>query len=320
MSKLAVMVKILALLQTHSLITTREMSHYLETSERNIKAYIEDLKTAGVPIEGISGRNGGRFLSSDYYFNPPKLDEGEYASLLMAEKLLVNGNGFPYEKELKTAISKIKWAMGETVVNKGLTEPVNFVYSQSNTDISNEIKDKLSLINQAIRERRKLNILYHNPNKKESKYRCIDPYNLIYRNASWYLIGYCHLRDDIRMLKVIRIKNVSLSEETFSYPLDFSINRYMEGMLNLVQGKEYKIEIQFYHPASVWVEEKLWLPSQKIIHLKDDSIIFKARVKGLVDAKRWVLGYGRLARVIKPEELKKEVGEEIERMREWYKD
>ena len=47
------------------------------------------------------------------------------------------------------------------------------------------------------------------------------------------------------------------------------------------QGKECIVEIQFFHPASVWVSEKLWLPSQKIVKLKDDSIIFTARVDGL---------------------------------------
>jgi predicted DNA-binding transcriptional regulator YafY len=49
----------------------------------------------------------------------------------------------------------------------------------------------------------------------------------------------------------------------------------------------------------------------KIISLKDNSIIFKAKVNGLEDIKRWVMGYGRLAKVIKPKELRDQIVEEV---------
>lgn len=55
------MFNIVSLLQTNYIISAREMAEILETSPRNIKAYIESLRMAGVPIEGLSGRNGGYF-------------------------------------------------------------------------------------------------------------------------------------------------------------------------------------------------------------------------------------------------------------------
>ena len=72
MSKISMMFKIVSLLQTRYIISTRKLADMLETSPRNIKAYIESLRIAGVPIEGLSGKNGGFFLSQVYGFAPPK--------------------------------------------------------------------------------------------------------------------------------------------------------------------------------------------------------------------------------------------------------
>ena len=63
MSKISMMFQIVTLLQTHYLLNSTELAEILETSPRNIKAYIEALRMAGVPIEGITGRNGGYFLA-----------------------------------------------------------------------------------------------------------------------------------------------------------------------------------------------------------------------------------------------------------------
>jgi predicted DNA-binding transcriptional regulator YafY len=109
----------------------------------------------------------------------------------------------------------------------------------------------------------------------------------------------------------MRIEDIEILDETYYLPANYSVHSYLRDTFALIKGKEYIVEIQFFHPASVWVSEKLWLPTQKIMKLKDDSIIFKAKVDGLEDIKRWVLGYGRLAKVLKPRELVDQITKEM---------
>lgn len=52
--------------------------------------------------------------------------------------------------------------------------------------------------------------------------------------------------------------------------------------------------------------------------LEDGSVIFRARVKGLIDIKRWVLSFGKLAVVQKPEKLAESIRAEIEAMKDVY--
>lgn len=318
MSKISMMFKIVSLLQTRYIISTRELADILETSPRNIKAYIESLRIAGVPIEGLSGKNGGFFLSQVYGFAPPKLDEVEYSALLLAEEFLNNTNGFIYENEIKTAFSKIKAAQGEIMGNSDFIDKCNFTDSRGKMDITQKARDFLYIIQKAIFERKSIRIVYNNPIREQKTTRKLDPYNLISRESSWYVIGHCHLRNQVRMFKLMRIESINVLDDKYFLPLGYSAQSYLRDTFTLIKGKEQTVEIQFFHPASVWVSEKLWLPSQKIIDLKNDSIIFKARVDGLEDIKKWVLGFGKLAKVLKPQVLVDEIKQEVSEVGQLY--
>lgn len=320
MSKISMMFQIVSLLQTNYILSANDLADILEVSPRSVKAYIESLRMSGVPIGGFTGRNGGYFLSDKYEFKPTKLNENEYSAILLAEEMLTNENGFHYEREIKTAFAKIKAAQNENLDDSNLISENESIFTRGNIDISIGVKEWLSDIRKAIFHKNRISIIYKNPIKKQSTTRKIDPYNLIYRDSSWYVIGHCHLREDIRMFKLTRIGDVKILDESFQIPLDFSVNKYMSNTLDLINtGKEYNVEIRFFHPASVWVSEKLWLPTQKITWQEDSSILFEAKVNGLKDIERWVLGYGSLAKALKPQELVEKLKTEISEMGNRYR-
>lgn len=316
MSKAAVIFKIMLLLQTRNIISASELSSILETSVRNIRAYIEDMRTAGVPVEYKSGRNGGYYLAEDYYFRPQQIDSEEFTALLLAERFLTRENGFVFEKGLKTAVAKIKAATNNR--EKSLMLPDNISVCFGKMDNHETLKDIFEKINYAIIERFTLDIVYYSQSRGECSQRKIDPYYLLYREGAWYLIGYCHIRDKILIFKVSRIQHLVITTDKFIYPKDFSIQNYMADSMGLIRGDEEIVEVRFYQPSSRWVEEKEWLPTQTIRKLKDGSIIFTARVKGLIEIKKWILGFGKDAEVIKPLKLREEIIKEVEEMRGRY--
>lgn len=318
MSKLSQCLKIIALLQTRQMLSTKEIAEILDITPRNVKAYIEYLKKAGIPIYGMPGRAGGYYLGNEYYFEIPKLDEGEYSALMLAEKLLNFKSGFPLANELQTAVAKIRCALGDTVNNVFPIPTDELMLSLGKVDLKDNLDKVLTTIYMAIKQRKRIRVLYYTASRDERKRREIDPYAVIYREGSWYLIGYCHLRKKIRTFKLVRIEDIEILDSAFTYPLDFSVKEYMSNIFSVIEGEEYDVEIRFFHPASIWVKEKRWLPNQRIEELKDGSIIFKARVKGLIDIKRWVLSFGKLAVVRKPEELVESIRNEIEAMEYLY--
>ncbi|NLO83197.1 MAG: WYL domain-containing protein [Clostridiales bacterium] len=318
MSKLSHCIKIIMLLQTHQMITSKEIAKILNITPRNVKAYIEYLKLAGVPIEGMTGRKGGYFLADSFYFKPPNIDDVEYSALLLAEKLLMQNVGFPLKNELKTAMAKIKSVIGDVVTDELPIPADEFVFSFGKVDKRDGLSRTLTIVCMAIKQRKRLEILYYTASKDERKLRQVDPYAVVHREGSWYLIGFCHLRNQIRTFKLVRIEHIEILNTSFVYPAEFSISDYMSNIFSIIQGEKYNVEIRFFHPASIWVREKTWLPTQQIEDLGDGSILFKATVKGLIDIKRWVMSFGKLAVVQKPKELVKNIQNELKELNDLY--
>ncbi|HEY7416564.1 MAG TPA: WYL domain-containing protein, partial [Ktedonobacteraceae bacterium] len=56
--------------------------------------------------------------------------------------------------------------------------------------------------------------------------RMFDPYGLVCRGGYWYVVGYCHLREDLRTFRLDRIQQVEMRDEMFQPPLDFDSVAY----------------------------------------------------------------------------------------------
>ena len=157
-----------------------------------------------------------------YEFTPPKLDVKEYNALLLAEEILTDKNSFFHEHEIKRAFAKIKVAQGKMDKSELVDNQQN-IFTSAYMDISPEVKKHLSSIRKAIFDKKRISITYRSPTRNHTTIRKIDPYNLIYRNSSWYVIGHCHLRDKIRIFKLMRIKEMEVLDRSYHIPSDFSI-------------------------------------------------------------------------------------------------
>ena len=79
---------------------------------------------------------------------------------------------------------------------------------------------------QAVANGYSVKILYHKSGEKQLNYRSVDPYRIIYWNNKWYVIGFCHLRNDIRSFKVDRIESLIQTENKFNRPDNFSASDF----------------------------------------------------------------------------------------------
>ena len=80
----------------------------------------------------------------------------------------------------------------------------------------------LKELEQALASKHSVKILYRKSGENQLNERLIDPYRIIYWNNKWYVIGFCHLRSDVRSFRVDRIESLMLTENKFNRPEDFS--------------------------------------------------------------------------------------------------
>jgi predicted DNA-binding transcriptional regulator YafY len=76
------------------------------------------------------------------------------------------------------------------------------------------------LLVHAIQTCHRLRIVYRAQTGDRSE-RAVDPYQVVYRAGRWYLVGYCHLRADLRVFRLDHIQHTRALGETFApQPVD----------------------------------------------------------------------------------------------------
>lgn len=98
----------------------------------------------------------------------------------------------------------------------------------------------LKELEQAVADEYSVKILYHKSGEEQSKYRLVDPYRIIYWNNRWYVIGFCHLRNDIRSFRVDQIESLILTENKCkSYWKIFQhVTFFLKNLLPTIKDKE----------------------------------------------------------------------------------
>ena len=101
---------IVLLLQSHRLLTARNLAARLEVSERTIHRDMEALSGAGVPVVAERGVGGGWSLLGEYRTNLTGLNEAEIQTLLLHQTLALLAD-LKLEKAAEGALLKLLAAL-----------------------------------------------------------------------------------------------------------------------------------------------------------------------------------------------------------------
>src|SRR5881397_3428434 len=143
-------------------------------------------------------------------------------------------------------------------------------------------------------------------------YRCVtiqhpaapppaDPYRLWYAAGALYLVAYCHLRRDVRLFAVERIRSLVVTQSPCQMPLGFDLERYVQDALVVMRGNPVEVELLFDRQTASWVKDREWHASQQLKSLKDGRLKMMLRVADTRELLGWLLSFGAGVRVLKPE-------------------
>ncbi|NRD79036.1 YafY family transcriptional regulator [Bacillus sp. BRMEA1] len=236
MPKIDNMLAILWMLRSGQKITAKQISEKLEMNIRTVYRYIDTISTSGVPIISEPGHNGGYTLLNNFIEAPLFFDFEEQTSLFHAA-VFAEEAGYYGGEALNRAISKLSKYSNqeqETKINQHLTS-LEVISRLSSLSMEPFLKE----LEQAVADGYSVKILYHKSGEKQLNYRLVDPYRIIYWNNKWYVIGFCHLRNDIRSFRVDRIESLMLTENKFNRPENFSSRDFfMKNLRPTIEDKE----------------------------------------------------------------------------------
>ncbi|MFN3699777.1 MAG: helix-turn-helix transcriptional regulator, partial [Dictyoglomus sp.] len=282
----------------------------LEVSEKTVDRYIRTLRDYfNISIEYDRNKKG-YYIPQKAKFNFPPLTEGEFLSLLISAKLVEEFKNTPLEDSLKTLAQKLELLMPDEITIEAKDLDIFLSVSLSPIKMKSDIKDIFGKIFSAIKNKKRILITYYSMERDETTERKVDPYHIYNYEGVWYFCGFCHLRKEIRDFALDRIQKITVTSEKFEFPKNFDPKEYIQRAFRIYKGNLTKVRILFDSYQARWIKERIWHRAQKIEELETGEIIFE--IEGHPEEiKRWVLSYGKHAKILEPEDLREIIKNEL---------
>ena len=288
--------EIIYILLEKKIVTAKELAERFEVSQRTIYRDIETLSTAGIPVYMSKGKGGGISILPEFILNKAVLTEEEKLEILSSIRA-VNAVSFN-DKEPERVLRKLNNILGEND-----TDWIEVDFSNwGNAEIEKETFNNLK---SAILSKRIVKFDYMS-GKGENINREVYPLKLYFKGQSWYMYGYCKIRENYRFFKLRRIKDLSISKETFNLKSPETIM----GEDNIYEGEFVTLKMRISSKMAYRVYDEF----ENFKKLQDGSFITEIEYpKG-----EWIFSYifsfGEECEVLEPEEIRKEVKYKIKKI------
>ncbi|MFH1135034.1 MAG: WYL domain-containing transcriptional regulator [Pseudomonadota bacterium] len=294
-------------------LTVAELAELEDVGLRTAYRDLEALQEAGFPLFCERGDKANRWAFVDAYkFQVPQpFTLTELISLHVYGDLIKAFQGTAFYDSLESLFKKVRSTLPMKTLAYLERIQTAFAVGIKPYKKYGQFREIINQVNQAVVEGRRLEIAYHSLHADKEKLRRLDPYRIWFFEGSIYLIGYCHLRKEVRMFVLDRIKMLRLTDEQFKIPKDFNFDEFVGRCFKVMQGDTREVIVHILPEWARWAEEKTWHESQQSRRLEDGGLELTFRVSGLGEIKMWALSLGRQAVVIEPPELRRMVEEEL---------
>ncbi len=191
-----------------TVVTAKKIAEDLEVSPRTIYRDIADLMTSGIPIYGEAGV--GYILKPDHKVQPLMFKAEEIDALMLGAQMVKTWGDKGLAQSASQAIDKLTAVFPESL-QKELEQ--TFLFSLPS---KNEVKINIDFtaLRRAIRSKNKLEFIYEDE-KNQKTTRTVRPLCLVFFSPVWLLLAWCEKRNDFRNFRIDRIKELTISDETF---------------------------------------------------------------------------------------------------------
>jgi len=234
---------VLELLQSHRQMSGPKLAERLEVDVRSVRRYILMLQELGIPIEGERGRYGNYRLRRGFKMPPLMFTEEEALGLtlgLLAAKRVGMAMTTP---AVEGALAKIDRVLPEAVRERVQALQETLVLNIPSSELTRPTPGSSVVLtfSTATQQEQRVWMRYRASQSSETE-RAVDPYGLIFQAGLWYTVGYCHLREGLRIFRLDRVLQVEPREEGFTRPPGFDALDYLRRSI-AAMPETWKVEV-----------------------------------------------------------------------------
>ncbi|SNS92615.1 Predicted DNA-binding transcriptional regulator YafY, contains an HTH and WYL domains [Anaerovirgula multivorans] len=280
-------------------ITAPQLASYFEVSVRTIYRDIDILSAAGIPVYTTPGKGGGISLQENFVLNKSLISEGEQEQILMA----LQGICIVDAENTNALLAKLSSVFQKKNVNWIEVDFSDWVKNEANESVFNTLKS-------AIFQNKKVSFLYFS-GKGESINRLVEPLKLVFKSKDWFLYGYCCLRENNRLFKLTRIKELELTSESFTR---FVAPQIFEGV-EKISEKIIPVTLAFDKEMSFRVYDEF---ADGVTCNDDGSFLVKTHLPHNERLFSYLFSFGDKVEVIAPQSIRDELQIRLKKIQDKY--
>ena len=193
--------EIIYLLLNKDRVTAKELAERFGVSTRTIYRDVDAISLAGIPVYTEKGKGGGISLLPDFVLNKSILSDQEQSEILASLQGLT---------QIQAADANHVLEKLSTVFNKTASKWLEVDF----TDWSFEQQDFWSGFKSAILQKLVAEFDYYSSYSEMTRRR-VEPLQLWFKSRNWYLKAYDLGKCDIRLFRLSRVRNMSVTDEVF---------------------------------------------------------------------------------------------------------
>ncbi len=284
-------------------------------SRRTVFRDLATLREAGVPLE-FDPEKLQYSIAAGYFLPPTNFTSDEALSLIALANQVGADERLPFFRPARAAALKLERglpaAQRQRLRRVARSIRVRLVAS---TQLDGREAAYQQLL-EAIASRRVVRMTYDSLTEWAVVHTKLRPYEMLFNRHTWYVIGRSSFHAEVRIFNLARISSLELTNEKYSKPRGFNVDRYLGNAWNLMaqRGGDTQVVVRFAELVAKNVSEVRWHKTQKLVFRSDGKLDFHVTVAGINEIVWWILGYGEHAEVLRPAKLRKLVAQRAEKM------
>lgn len=300
-------------LRTHPGATVTDAARTFAITESQLRADIELLFCCGLPggspgdlIDIVLEEDRIIVLDPQQLDRPLRLLSEEALALLVAVRALADVPGLIEREALERVQRKLEEAIG---ADPAAPNPLEVALTPSTGD-------SLRLLREGVEQRRRVHLRYLGAARDEVTERDVDPMRLLLREGYWYLEGWCHRAEAVRLFRTDRVESVALLDVPAAPPPQ-AVPRDLADGLFQPSPEHMLIELSLRDSAR-WVAD--YYPCEYAHEQPDGTLHIGVRTPGPDWVRALVLRLGAQVTVLAPASFAADVGDWAERALAGYPD
>jgi predicted DNA-binding transcriptional regulator YafY len=288
---------------------------------RTIRRDIEALSNAGFSLydEKVNGTTMWKLRSRPFRgLEEAGLSLMELCALYFSRAMLTGLAGAPYQDEAERAFAKIERALPVPCRKflDALPVAIKAKVAGRKKHDGRKVREVVVRATEAMMNHRRVTMCYYSATSGRTKDYVVEPLRISYAGGGTYLTAFVPEYGEMRNFAVERIRALGVTDETFE-PKPLPVEPFANS-LGVFSGTPERVELEFDASIADYITTREWHASQSIEKRPDGSVLMRMDVCIDLPLRSWVLGFGGAVRVVAPQQLAREVLDEIKRARARY--